>query len=361
MSSAYVAAATTFSKDFDLREHRSTPRGYITNLLWAVQHFSIRYLTTTKEGYRQKASLIAHDINTEAVQELAMNHSSNISVDDRSVTSSYATIKSYAESYKLDVARIETSRRKRLQNEERRPTAFTREAIFQSKGSVVQIPKLDDPLGIGSSTSESGLIRSRIANFYEALHTPDDVAFRNTTYKEEVDAFLSMSVKPGTLKEGIGKATRNSIQVDMDVEEVFAATKKANMASAAGNSGIPYRFWLIFHSIFGARLVALANYMMKGGELGQSDPIIPVTILYKRGTRSDIRNYRPISLIDTHLRILLIAITTRLGKAFTRIIPDKQTAFIPKRSIIMNVLTVILALEWGGPSLSTNTSTVFPD
>ena len=55
--------------------------------------------------------------------------------------------------------------------------------------------------------------------------------------------------------------------------------------------------------------------------------------LYKKGEKSDIANYRPISLLNTDYKLLTKALTIRLAKVATDLIHPDQAGFVPGRQI----------------------------
>ena len=60
-------------------------------------------------------------------------------------------------------------------------------------------------------------------------------------------------------------------------------------------------------------------------------------LLYKNGTREDIRNWRPIALSNTDSRIFSKLIANRLGKFADEFISPFQFGFVPGRNIWNNI------------------------
>lgn len=63
-----------------------------------------------------------------------------------------------------------------------------------------------------------------------------------------------------------------------------------------------------------------------------------ITLLYKKGDRTDLKNWRPISLLNCDYKILAKMISLRLANVLENIIQPDQTCSVPNRSIITNGL-----------------------
>lgn len=336
ISEKYIAGVSQFLKRFHINNRRKTAIHYMLHLLDEVKVYSIQFLTDTREGYRQKALVVNANRIGNNLENSIENGASGIDSDQ--------AIREYTESYKLDIARIEYGRRKRMQNEERMPTAFTREAIFQSKGIRSNIKQLEDPLGAEESSKEGHVMRRYTETFYQILRTPDKAHF-NVSFEAESARFLLECENTDGSRTRISSSDKKRLQQDITPEEITDAGKRCNKGSAPGDSGIPYRFWIVFDKPLGKMIAAVAKELMNGFSLPAGEPSIPVKLLHKKGKKSLLSNYRPISLIETYYRLLDIVITTRLGGILAKTIPDTQTAFIPGRNIVMNVLMIFMVLE----------------
>ena len=73
--------------------------------------------------------------------------------------------------------------------------------------------------------------------------------------------------------------------------------------------------------------------MRAGGKLyhGFSDGY--VTQLYKKGTRDDPRNYRPITLLNGDYKILTRILAKRMLDIATQFVSDDQIGFVPRTFI----------------------------
>ena len=61
-----------------------------------------------------------------------------------------------------------------------------------------------------------------------------------------------------------------------------------------------------------------------------------ITLLYKKGDRADLDNWRPISLLNYDYKICTMALSLRLHKVLDKMISSEQTGYIKGRSFNIN-------------------------
>jgi hypothetical protein len=64
-----------------------------------------------------------------------------------------------------------------------------------------------------------------------------------------------------------------------------------------------------------------------------------LVLLHKSGNRESLNNWRPISLLNVSYKIYAKMLQKRLQILLTNVISEDQSAFLPTRSILDNVLT----------------------
>ena len=69
-------------------------------------------------------------------------------------------------------------------------------------------------------------------------------------------------------------------------------------------------------------------------------------LLYKKGNKRLIENYRPINLLNTGYKIYTKAQSIKLAKAFPNIIHKNQVGFMPRRSITDQVHLAKLMINY---------------
>jgi hypothetical protein len=102
--------------------------------------------------------------------------------------------------------------------------------------------------------------------------------------------------------------------------------------------------------VVGRPLVAAFNYAFSDPRRRLSDRqrMGLITLIYKGGgkPRADPASYRPITLLNTDLKIIAKVMVLRLGPAMESIIDSTQTAFVPGRDIADNVLLHLEEIDY---------------
>ena len=104
-----------------------------------------------------------------------------------------------------------------------------------------------------------------------------------------------------------------------------------------GSDGIPAEFYKTFWDLIGNFITEVYNeaYEKKALPFSQNRSIL--SLLYKKGEKTDIKNYRPISLTNIDYKILAHIITNRIHVVLKNIINPEQTAYVKGRYIGQNI------------------------
>ncbi|KOS42829.1 hypothetical protein ACN38_g6260 [Penicillium nordicum] len=171
-----------------------------------------------------------------------------------------------------------------------------------------------------------GLARS----FYKDLYKRDDV---NGTHQ---DGLLSL-IKGGDFSSAEGEVTE---------EETWRVIKEWGAGKVPGPRGLVYEFFKNFYNYgdpvtFGEVLRPIMTVLVDPVRFGVQIPKIwttsSISLLYKKGNRTDIKNYRPLSMVESMYKLLTGIINNRLLKPFGNIIGKHQTGFLPGRSYFDNI------------------------
>ena len=113
---------------------------------------------------------------------------------------------------------------------------------------------------------------------------------------------------------------------------------KAN--KSPGEDGLPLEFYKAFWNEIGDLLVEVYNEGYHNKILSPSMRKSIITLIYKKGDRSNIANYRPISLTNLDYRILANVLAMRLQNVISHIVDPAQVAYIKDRFIGTNIRLV---------------------
>ena len=120
-------------------------------------------------------------------------------------------------------------------------------------------------------------------------------------------------------------------------DEIMEAVSQTQNDRSPGTDGLTYEFYKSFWHLVGKDLVEVFNYSFENKELPESQKYGLLTLLFKKGERALLSNWRPISLLNTDYKILAKALSVRLSGVLANIVSDEQTCGVPGRTILNNV------------------------
>ena len=143
----------------------------------------------------------------------------------------------------------------------------------------------------------------------------------------------------------ISRAHRDMCDNTIKESEVRHAISRSGNNKSPGPDCIPVEFYKEFSDMISGELTAVFNEAINTGMLPDRMLEGEVALLYKKKDPRDIRNYRPITLLNTDYKILAKVMGERLKQTLDSIISSPQTGFVPKRQITENthLLTLIQA------------------
>lgn len=183
----------------------------------------------------------------------------------------------------------------------------------------------------GTMTTDSDEILNMQAKFYENLYCA-----RQPETEEAMHNYLAEIDTP--------KLTANEkdeCEGLLTFEECYAIIKTFKNNKAPGNDGIPIEFYKKFFSIFGQIMVRSFNESFEHGELTTSQRQAVISLLDKGKDRTLLKNWRPISLLNTDYKIATKAIANRFIKFLPKLIDPNQVGYIKGRNITDNIRTTI--------------------
>ncbi|CAM2109446.1 unnamed protein product [Caretta caretta] len=114
-----------------------------------------------------------------------------------------------------------------------------------------------------------------------------------------------------------------------------------------GMDGLTMEFYRTFWDILGPDLATVWAESLQGGVLPLSCRRAVLAFLPKKGDLLDLQNWHPVSLLSTDYKIVVKAISLRLGSVMADVIHPDQTYTVPGCSIFDNLFLVRDLLELG--------------
>ena len=183
----------------------------------------------------------------------------------------------------------------------------------------------------GNITTNPKKIMDELYSFYQTF-TARQINRKSTS--------LVLSWIPKVYQDYLQKCN-SFVKVNCLLPSVIILLSTFQNNKTPGNDGLTIEFYRSFWPVLGEMLVKSLNYSYKHGELSSSQREAVIFLIEKKDRdRRQIKNWRPISLINVDVKIGTKAIAKRLEKVLPEIIHHNQNAYVKGRTIFDAVRTI---------------------
>ena len=232
-------------------------------------------------------------------------------------TQSETDFEQYKECRKSLQRRLRSARRnfeKKLASEDRNPRAFN--SYIKSKNSnKVSVGPLKNIQG--EALTDNVAMATEMNNFFSSVFTSENTLNVPPVTALTEKQILSVKVTPAKVKEKI---------------------KKLKPGSAPGPDGITVRYLQTFSEELSLPLSTIYNKSLTEGVVPDDWRKANVTPIFKKGSKSQACNYRPVSLTSIPCKILESIIKDVLVKHLDTLIKPSQHGFMRNKSVTTNLL-----------------------
>ena len=165
-------------------------------------------------------------------------------------------------------------------------------------------------------------------DFYSKLFTdePCDI--------EAKDSFIDLIFTP------ISSENYELCKKPISLENLHSALSKMDSNKSPGSDGLTVEFYRFFFEEIGPEFLKVCEAIFENQCLPVSMTQGVITLVPKKGDRSVLKNWRPISLLNIDYKIISKALADRLSKVMATVISSDQTCSVPGRDIADNVLAM---------------------
>ena len=135
----------------------------------------------------------------------------------------------------------------------------------------------------------------------------------------------------------LGDSDRAACEGPLTLAEATEALRRANRNKSPGADRLSVEFFSHFWESLGEVLVAVFNQGLLNGELPNSMKESITRLVHKKDDKRNLKNWRPISLLNVDYKICSKAVSIRLAKVLGSIVESDQTCSIPGRTIFSNL------------------------
>ena len=191
-----------------------------------------------------------------------------------------------------------------------------------SKGGV--IPSLKDQSGNMTNNTE-GIIKV-VESFYEDLYGTKCIC---TDTLKDVLKYMDKTVTDSVF-----------LAQDFTLLELDKCLRSFKKGKSPGHDGLPLEFYLTFWDILAHDLLTVFRDFERLDRLPDSFRIGIVSLLHKKDDKTDIKNYRPITLLDFDCKLFSKLLTNRISLVLGEVIHPDQACAIQGRKITDSLLLI---------------------
>lgn len=183
---------------------------------------------------------------------------------------------------------------------------------------------LDD----GTITTERGKILQEQKKFYQELY--------------QSDSKVEFTLTNPNLDNVLSNEERNDLDEPVTLDDLTYSLKNMASGKTPGTDGLTPDFYKCFWNKLSGPLLCAFNYAKKEGCLHSSARRGILSLIPKKEKNEMyIKNWRPITLLNTDYKILSKAIANRIQKVLPKLISIDQTGFMRDRNIATNIRKII--------------------
>ena len=184
------------------------------------------------------------------------------------------------------------------------------------------IPRLT--LDDGSDVTTQTEILTEVERFYKSLYQKN---------KDEIIDYDLNNVINANIDK-LSNSDRDSLERKITVDEAAITLKNMSYNKSPGSDGFTTEFFKMFWKDLGHFVVRSLNYGYESGTLSQTQCQGIITCIPKDGKpKHFMKNWRPITLLNTIYKIASGTLANRIKTVLPKIINSDQTGFIPGRYI----------------------------
>ena len=163
-------------------------------------------------------------------------------------------------------------------------------------------------------------------DFYKELYTANNAM--NEDSKTDILKHLDKVLDEGS---------KGKLDEDISMAEVIHALKKQKTNKSPGPDGIPVEFYKMYWHTVGEELLNVFHSGLDNRRLAHSQYLVVIKLLYKKRPREDIKNWRPVCLLNADYKLLSKVLAERIKSVLPKIIHSDQKGGVDGRYIGENI------------------------
>uniref|UniRef100_A0A670I0E5 Reverse transcriptase domain-containing protein n=1 Tax=Podarcis muralis TaxID=64176 RepID=A0A670I0E5_PODMU len=203
----------------------------------------------------------------------------------------------------------------------------------------------------GKSIQKPGEIRKCFQKYFKKLYTqePEEA--------NEIEQFLKDNGLPELSQE-----KRSILNCKITQQEIEDAIQNMQLGKSPGPDGLTSKYYRTLKDCLLQPLLEVCNQVMEGGRAPDTWKEAFITLIPKVETeKTQLKNYRPISLLNVDYKIFADILANRFKKVLNEVIHKDQAGFLPGRHLFDNTRNIIDILELLQTDINTKAVLIFID
>ena len=188
--------------------------------------------------------------------------------------------------------------------------------------------------GQGRLTQEAGEMASVTTDHYRVFFEEREVD------EEAGERFLSL------LTQRVPPDIAQAMEAPLSLDELEAVLRRMRKKTVPGIDGLPVEFYVVFWDVLGPIILEVLTEVLHTGTMGESLATGVISLLYKKGDRTDLGNWRPLTMLCVDYKLLAKVLAVRLSAALPHVVHVDQTCGVKGRSVRWNLQLVRDAIAW---------------
>lgn len=209
-----------------------------------------------------------------------------------------------------------------------KPSKYQMKKINTKSTTVIPTLKNKD----GYIVSDCNRMKEIIVDFYTELFSPDPC--NEDTQRSFLDS----------IQKRLSVDEQASLDAEATVDEILNVIKSSGGGTCPGIDGLSSEFYKKFSKNLAIILKSVFRFLFSQENIPKDFSKGIVTLIYKKGDTSELKNYRPITLLNADYKILTKLIALRLKETSEKLVGPAQFAFLAKRQVSDSVMTTQLAI-----------------
>jgi hypothetical protein len=205
----------------------------------------------------------------------------------------------------------------------------------REKSTATALTGIKDPAG--TLVADSCGLSRLTSTFFQSLYTSE---VDTPEHQQALEALLA------DIPSRFPPTAQAQLDRPLSSEELLAVAKSMVPNKSPGPDGLIVEFYTKFWNLIRHDYTKMVQESIQQGHFPHRVNKGLIALIHKGNAIDDLGNWRPISLLNVAYKIMAKALQRRLQPLLSKVISPDQTAFLPYRYILDNVLVLHESIAW---------------